>query len=328
MHRHDFGCFVSGINTSSPMSHKGEEANFHQWNTYHQRLPCRSKSPSKLPSELYFLQWITTHQGFPYKSKSPRRISRGSPNTLINKSSFLVDLSPRTSSWVRTTRPLVHISSKNWICRHKPHTSQNRRIHNLGTYPPGIEYTDTDPILVRRTCAYILRELNMQAKTLCNLEFMHISWGNWICRHNRRGRDRDQGYPEEKASPEKVEIEMEAEYYLEVQATQRSLRQESQIDTTKMYPFKLVWAPCLFGWWMRSLAIFVFHFSDFRIVSHLPFACNWKNKFCDSELVVAHFPSNKCGNSNIRIPCNSIELKPTPCMCVMYHVRGSGPSHT
>ena len=34
-----------------------------------------------------------------------------------------------------------------------------------------------------------------------------------------------------------------------------------------------------------------FYFSDSRIVSHSPFACNWQNRFWDSEPIVAHFPT-------------------------------------
>ena len=80
----------------------------------------------------------------------------------------------------------------------------------------------------------------------------------------------------------------------------------------------------MFGWWLQLLALFVFLFSDFRIVSHLPLACNWQNSFWDSELVVARFPSNKGGNLYIRIPCNSSELNPAPCMCDVCHVCGLG----
>ena len=32
--------------------------------------------------------------------------------------------------------------------------------------------------------------------------------------------------------------------------------------------------------------MFVFLFSDSRIVSHLPFACNWHDSFLDNELVI------------------------------------------
>ena len=42
------------------------------------------------------------------------------------------------------------------------------------------------------------------------------------------------------------------------------------MDTTNIYPFKLVKAPFLFGSWLRLLAMFVFlfFFSDSRIVNH------------------------------------------------------------
>ena len=43
-------------------------------------------------------------------------------------------------------------------------------------------------------------------------------------------------------------------------------------------------------------------------MSHLPFACNWQKRFWDSEPILTHFPSNKGGTSDIRIPCNSTEL--------------------
>ena len=46
----------------------------------------------------------------------------------------------------------------------------------------------------------------------------------------------------------------------------------------------------------------------------------------DSVPTVAHFLSNKGGNSDIRIPHNSAELYPAPCMCVVFHVHGLGPS--
>ena len=45
--------------------------------------------------------------------------------------------------------------------------------------------------------------------------------------------------------------------------------------------------------------MFVFLFSDSRIVSHFPFACEWQNKFWDSEPVVAHFSSYKGGTLDI-----------------------------
>ena len=60
---------------------------------------------------------------------------------------------------------------------------------------------------------------------------------------------------------------------------------------------------------------------------HSPFAYNWRNRFWDSEPVVAHFLSNN-ENSAIQIPRNSSELHPALCMCDMCRVRGLGPSCT
>ena len=71
-----------------------------------------------------------------------------------------------------------------------------------------------------------------------------------------------------------------------------------------------------------------FLLSDSRIVSHSPFDCNWQNRFWDSEPVISHFSSNKCENSDIRIPRNSSELHPCPCMQDVCHVCGLGPSRT
>ena len=72
--------------------------------------------------------------------------------------------------------------------------------------------------------------------------------------------------------------------------------------------------------------MFVFLFNDSRIVSHYPFACNWQNKLWDSEPVIAHFPSNKGRNLDIKVPCNSAELHLAPCICVVCCVRGLGLS--
>ena len=69
-----------------------------------------------------------------------------------------------------------------------------------------------------------------------------------------------------------------------------------------------------------------FLFSKSRIVSHLPFACKWQNRFWDSEPIIARFPSNKGGTSDIQIPCNSSELHSAPCMRDVCHVCGLGPS--
>ena len=59
-----------------------------------------------------------------------------------------------------------------------------------------------------------------------------------------------------------------------------------------------------------SLFFFSPFFSDFRIVSHSPFACNWQTTSLDSEPVITRFPSNICGTSDrqIQIPRNSAEL--------------------
>ena len=70
--------------------------------------------------------------------------------------------------------------------------------------------------------------------------------------------------------------------------------------------------------------VYFFFLSDSRIGSHSPFACNWQNKFWDSELAIARFPSKKGGNSDIRIPHNFAELHPTPCMREVCCVRGLG----
>ena len=128
--------FVSGINTNSLVSHNGEEEIFSQWTTHHQRLP--------------------------YKSKSPRRLPHGPSTHLSAKLFSVVNHTQRNTSWIRTE-----------------------------------EY---------RTCAHILWELNMQAHILYklekkNIELVHISHKNWICRHSwrGRGRDRKQGHPDARA---------------------------------------------------------------------------------------------------------------------------------
>ena len=80
----------------------------------------------------------------------------------------------------------------------------------------------------------------------------------------------------------------------------------------------------------RKAPLFVFFFflSYSMIVSHSPFACKWQKRFWDSKPIVAHFPSNKSGTSDIRIPCNSLELHPARCMRDVCRVGGLGPSHT
>ena len=61
-------------------------------------------------------------------------------------------------------------------------------------------------------------------------------------------------------------------------------------------------------------------------MSYSPFACNWQNRFWNSEPVVSRFPSNKGGNSDIRIPHNSLELHPSLCLGDVCRVYGLGPS--
>ena len=79
----------------------------------------------------------------------------------------------------------------------------------------------------------------------------------------------------------------------------------------------------------NNLCLFSFFvLSDSRILSHLSFAFKWQNKFLDSEPIIARFPSNKGGNSDIRIPHSSLELHPAPCMRNVCCVRGLGSSHT
>ena len=63
-------------------------------------------------------------------------------------------------------------------------------------------------------------------------------------------------------------------------------------------------------------------------MSHWPFACNRKNKFWNSEPVIARFSSNKGENSDIQIWHDFAKLHLAPCMRVIYCVRGLGPSHT
>ena len=63
-------------------------------------------------------------------------------------------------------------------------------------------------------------------------------------------------------------------------------------------------------------------------MSHSTFACNWQNRFWDSDPIIAHFPSNKGGNSNIRIPRDFVELHLAPCMRVVCCMLRLGSSHT
>ena len=94
------------------------------------------------------------------------------------------------------------------------------------------------------------------------------------------------------------------------------------MDTTKTISFY-----CLLGWLEKRLCYFFFFFLIYsRIVSHSSFACKWQNMFWDSKPVIAHFPSNKDGTLDIRIPCNSLELHPTSCMHDVCHMHRLSPS--
>ena len=72
------------------------------------------------------------------------------------------------------------------------------------------------------------------------------------------------------------------------------------------------------------MALFVFLFSDFRIVSHSPFAYDGQNRFWNGEPIVAYLLRNNGENWDILIPCNSSELHPAPCMRDVCHVHGFG----
>ena len=134
-------------------------------------------------------------------------------------------------------------------------------------------------------------------------------------------RERGQGQPKARASPKKVEKKVKmtrGASHLE------KFKARAPDGHNRGYILLLfVGLAC-----KSTLVCFLFSFSDFRIVSHLPFACKWQNKFWDSELVVARFSSNKGGTSNIQISCSSLELHPAPCMRDVCRVRGLGPSHT
>ena len=72
------------------------------------------------------------------------------------------------------------------------------------------------------------------------------------------------------------------------------------------------------------MALFVFLFSDFRIVSHSPFAYDGQNRFWNGEPIVAYLLRNNGENWDILIPCNSSELHPAPFMRDVCRVRGFG----
>jgi len=72
-----------------------------------------------------------------------------------------MDISPLTSSKVRTPRTCAHILWELNMQAQIPYESEEK-VHNLCTYPPGIEYASTNPMQAR-ICAHIPRKLNMQA---------------------------------------------------------------------------------------------------------------------------------------------------------------------
>ena len=140
------------------------------------------------------------------------------------------------------------------------------------------------------------------------------------CRESDR--ERDQGQPEERASPEKVEEEKK-----KTRGANHPEKFEARASDGYHRDYILLLSV---GLAQRAplFVLFFFLFSDYRIVSHSPFTCKWQNKSWDNEPVVACFLSNKGGTSDIRIPHNSTELHPTPCMRDVCHVHGLGSNHT
>ena len=132
-----------------------EKKKFPQWVTYYERLLHGSQSTPNF-SASYHPQWTT------YQEDSLMSRQHTFQQIIVPSESFisLLDFSPNTASWVGTPRPLGHISYRNWICRHGPHTSQASHntefvhissgnctcrhiIQNLCTYPKGIKYAGT-----------------------------------------------------------------------------------------------------------------------------------------------------------------------------------------
>ena len=117
---------------------------------------------------------------------------------------------------------LVDLSSK------KQSSKLEYRIRAL--IPRELNMQARNPIQIKneqhRTCAHILREFNMHAqwKRQRQGQRPRSPQGKSL---TRTGRDKDR----------------EDKYYPEMQAIQRSLRQEPQMDTTNIYHFKLIRAP-------------------------------------------------------------------------------------
>ena len=106
-------------------------------------------------------------------------------------------------------------------------------------------------------------------------------------------RERDQGQPEARALPEKVEKEAKKA---------RGVSHPKKFEARALDGHHRDRILLLFiGLAHKSTLIcFLFFFlSDSRIMSHLPFTCKWQNRFWDSEPVVTRFSSNKGGTSDI-----------------------------
>ena len=136
-----------------------------------------------------------------------------------------------------------------------------------------------------------------------------------------KDRERDQGQPEARALPKKVEKEVKKT---------RGASHPKKFEARALSGHHKYYIPLLFVRLAQKVPslFFFFPLTDSRIVSHSPFACKWQNRFWDNKLVITYFPSNTSGTSNIRIPRSSPELPRTPCMRDVCHVRGLGPSHT
>ena len=165
-------------------------------------------------------------------------------------------------------------------------------------------------------------------------KFFTIPSGSYSCSYPSRikhvgmakkGRDSDrekgQGQPEARALPEKVEKEVKM-----TRGTSHLEKYEARAPNGHHRDYIIL---LFVGLALRApLFVFFFFLSYSMIVSHSPFACKWQKRFWDSKPIVAHFPSNKSGTSNIRIPYNSLELHPARCMRVVCRVGGLGLSRT
>ena len=111
-------------------------------------------------------------------------------------------------------------------------------------------------------------------------------------------RERDQGQPEARASPEKVEKEVKKTRWIShPEKFEARAPDGHHIDYIRLLFVGLARKSNLVCFF-----VFFFFFSDFRISRHSAFAYKWQNRFWDSEPIIAHFPSNKARTSDIRIP--------------------------